>query len=56
MWCWHYHGNTREQCEEKFKQTVTEKGCMIIDKSTSNHDKILVQCQLGHQWEILPII
>lgn len=54
MWCRYCHGNTREQGENNFKQRVIEKGGLIIGKYTTNQDKVLVQCALGHQWEIFP--
>lgn len=54
IWCRYCHGNTREQGEISFHQRVAEKGGIILGPYLGNHKKVLVQCKLGHQWEVLP--
>ena len=54
MWCRYCNGNTRQQGEENFKLRVAERKGTILGNYTGNNNKVLVQCELGHQWEIFP--
>lgn len=54
MWCRYCHGNTQEQGEINFKKRVVEKGGTVLSEYKNNETKVLVQCHLGHQWEVFP--
>lgn len=54
MWCRYCHGNTKEQGEENFYRRVAEKEGIVLGEYKGNHNRVLVQCKLGHQWNILP--
>lgn len=54
MWCRYCHGNTREQGEINFRQRVSQRSGIVLGKYSGNHNKVLIQCELGHQWEVIP--
>lgn len=53
-WCPHCAGNTVEQGENRFRQTITKKGGIIISPYINRYTKITIQCPNNHIFQSRP--